>query len=66
MKIQFDPETDALYFRLDESPVIESEEVHPGVVLDFNADDQVVGVEILWVQSRVPLADLKQIQFQVV
>ncbi|MBA2753783.1 MAG: DUF2283 domain-containing protein, partial [Chloroflexia bacterium] len=36
-----------LYLRLDESPVIESEEVRPGVVLDFNADDQVVGFEIL-------------------
>lgn len=65
MKIKVGPETDALYFRLDASPVIDSEEVRPGVVLDFNADDQVVGVEILRVQERVPLADLKQIQFEV-
>ena len=66
MRMRFDPESDALYLRLDESPIIESEEVRPGVVLDFNADDQVVGVEISRVQGRVPLADLKRMQFEVV
>ena len=65
MKITFDPDSDALYLRLDDSPIIESEEVRPGIVLDFNADDQVVGVEILRVQERVPLANLRQIQFEV-
>ena len=65
MKIAFDPDTDALSLRLDDSPIVESEEVRPGIVLDFNADDQVVGVEILRVQERVPLANLRQIQFEV-
>ncbi len=65
MKIAFDPDSDALYLRLDDSPIVESEEVRPGIVLDFNADDQVVGVEILRVQERVPLANLRQIQFEV-
>lgn len=44
---------------------MESEEVQPGVILDFNEHNQVVGVEILGVKSRVPLAYLKQIQFEV-
>jgi len=65
VKITFDPDSDALYLRLDDSPIVESEEVRPGIVLDFNADDQVVGVEILRVQERVPLANLRQIQFEV-
>jgi len=65
VKIAFDPDSDALYLRLDDSPIVESEEVRPGIVLDFNADDQVVGVEILRVQERVPLANLRQIQFEV-
>jgi len=38
-----DKENDALYFRLDESGIVESEEVQPGVVLDFNAAGKVVG-----------------------
>ena len=65
MRVHFDEEADAVYFRLDDSEIIESEEVQPGIVLDFNGDEQVVGIEILWVKERVPLANLKQIQFQV-
>ncbi len=65
MKLHFDPEADALYLRLDDSSIVESEEVRPGIVLDFNGDDQVVGVEILNVKDRVPAANLRQIQFEV-
>lgn len=35
MKLHFDKEADALYLRLDESRILESEEVSPGIVLDF-------------------------------
>jgi uncharacterized protein YuzE len=65
MKIHFDEKSDAVYFRLDESKIIESEEVKPGVILDFNENNQVVGIEILKVKDRIPLANLKQIQFEV-
>ena len=65
MKVHFDPEADAIYLRLDDSPIIESEEVRPGIVLDFDANDQVVGIEILGVKDRVPVAHLRQIQFEV-
>ncbi len=65
MRVHFDEEADAVYLRLDDSEIIESEEVQPGIVLDFNGNEQVVGIEILRVKERVPLADLKQIQFQV-
>ena len=65
MKVHFDEQADAVYVRLDDSPIIESEEVHPGIVLDFNGANQVVGIEILRVRGRVPVANLKQIQFGV-
>ncbi len=65
MKVHFDEEADAVYLRLDDSEIIESEEVQPGIVLDFNQNEQVVGIEILRVRERVPLANLKQIQFEV-
>ncbi len=65
MNVQFDQEADALYLRLDDSSIVESEEVSPSVVLDFNADNQVVAVEILGLKDRVPLANLKQIHFEV-
>ena len=65
MKMHYDEKTDAIYLRLDDSRIVESEEVRPGIVLDFNDRKQVVGVEILRVRERVPSADLKHLDFKV-
>jgi uncharacterized protein YuzE len=54
MTLKVDEKADALYLRLDDSKIIESEEVSPAVILDFNADNQVVGVEILYLSKRSP------------
>jgi len=65
MKMRYDEKADALYLRLDDSKIVESEEVQPGIVLDYNADKQVVGIEVLNLKRRVPKADLKQLKFEV-
>ena len=52
MKLSVDKEAEALYLRLDDSPVIHSEEVSPGVVLDYNESNDVVGVEMLRLSQR--------------
>ena len=64
MRLHIDKESDALYFRLDESAVLDSEEVQPGVILDFNAEGVVVGVEILNVSKRVTPDRLRVFQFE--
>jgi uncharacterized protein YuzE len=63
MRLKVDLKSDALYFRLDESRIVESEEVKPGVILDYDAHNKVVGVEILGLKERVPLEMLKSLQF---
>lgn len=65
MRVHFDKQSDAIYFRLDDSKIVESEEVKPGIILDFNESEQVVGVEILDAGKRVPEASLKQMHFEV-
>lgn len=65
MKVHFDRQTDAVYFRLDDSKIVESEEVKPGIILDLNARNQVVGIEMLRVGKRVPPDQLKQMQFEI-
>jgi uncharacterized protein YuzE len=65
MKVHFDKKSDALYFRLDDSVITESEEVKPGVILDYNKKNQVVGVEILKVKKRVSKASLNEMKFEV-
>ena len=54
MKLKVDEAAEALYLRLDDSRIVDSEEVSPGVILDFNDQDQVVGVEILSIFKRTP------------
>jgi uncharacterized protein YuzE len=65
MRVRFDEKADAIYLRFDESEVVESEEVHPGAILDFKERDEVVGVEVFRVKKRIPLANLRQMQFEV-
>jgi len=64
MKIRVDRENDVLYFRLDESRIVESEEIQPGVILDYDENDKVVGVEFLSISSRASVDELTSIQFQ--
>jgi uncharacterized protein YuzE len=48
MKITYDKEADALYIQLTDQPIAESEEVEPHVVVDYDTNDQVVGIEMLY------------------
>lgn len=65
MRIKADKENNALYFRLDESRIVESEEVQPGVILDFDERNQVVGVEFLGISGRATPGKLSTMQFQI-
>jgi len=64
MRLKVDKENNALYFRLDEASIVESEEVQPGVVLDFNAEGTVVGIEILNLSGRMTPDQLKVLQYE--
>lgn len=48
MNFNYDKEADALYIKLSDQPVVDSAEVEPHVVVDYDENDQVVGVEILY------------------
>ena len=54
MKLKIDREADALYLTLDESDIVDSEEVSPGIIVDYNADNKVVGIEMLICRSARP------------
>ncbi len=65
MKLKIDRESDALYFRLDdETMIVESEEVEPGVILDFDEFGRVVGVEMLNLSTRIAPERLRILQFE--
>jgi len=64
MKLTIDPEADALYLRLNDAEIRDSEQVASGVVLDYDAKDNVVGIEMLHLSKRAGKADLKRLLFE--
>ena len=67
MKLTVDKDPDALYLRLDDSAIIVSRHVSPGVVLDYNESNEVVGVEILYLSERSSnLNALSALEFETV
>lgn len=66
MKLHVDKEADALHLRLGDSKIIESEEVAPGIVLDYNELDEVVGVEMLYLSRRSSDLNLSDLDFKAV
>ena len=66
MKLNVDREANALYLRLDDSEIVESEEVSPGVVLDYNEAKEVVGVELLHLSQRSSDLNLSALKFETV
>jgi len=61
MKVTIDPEADALYMRLSDTRIHDSEEVKPGVILDYDDKNNLIGIEIMRVSERVPSASLKSV-----
>jgi uncharacterized protein YuzE len=53
MKITYDPEVDVIRIIFSNAPIEESDEEKPGVILDFDKDGNVVGMEILDASRRM-------------
>lgn len=66
MKLKIDQEADALHLTLQDEPAAESEEVAPGIILDYSAGGQVVGIEMLYLSKRSPSVDVRRLLFETV
>jgi uncharacterized protein YuzE len=53
MKVTYDPEVDVLRILLSDAPIEESDEDKAGVILDYDKEGNVVGLEILEASKRV-------------
>jgi uncharacterized protein YuzE len=47
MKVKYDKENDVLYIRLSNKSVIESDSEKPGIILDYDSNQNIVGIEVL-------------------
>jgi uncharacterized protein YuzE len=66
VKVHYDEKSDAVFIRLDDKKkIVESQEVETGVILDYDENGKVIGVEILKVSDRIGSDQLKELKFQV-
>ena len=58
MKLLYCPETDSLYIDLSEKPSIDSQKIAEGVVVDFDEDGNIVGIDIDNASQKIALKSL--------
>jgi uncharacterized protein YuzE len=58
MKLTYYPETDSLYVDLSEQPSVDSQEISEGIVLDYDASGNLVGIDIDNASKKVQLKEL--------
>ena len=58
MKISYDKETDSLYIHLADRASVDSDEVNDGVVLDFDANGALVGIDVQHASQRADVNNL--------
>ena len=64
MKAHYDPDVDALAINWGNAPIEESDEVEPGVILDYDSGGNVVGIELLNSSKKIKQLDLLKIQVE--
>jgi uncharacterized protein YuzE len=53
MNTQYDPEADALFVRFSDRRISESEEVAPGIILDFDEQHRIVALDVLNAREKM-------------
>ena len=52
MKLEFDPVADAAYFEISSAEVDQTKEIEPGIIIDYDEEGHIVGIEVLSVSKR--------------
>jgi len=53
MKITYDPEADAVYIKLREGEYATSDEIRKGIIIDWDKDNEIIGIEILSAKKKL-------------
>jgi uncharacterized protein YuzE len=64
MKVTYHPDTDSLYIDLSERPSVDSREVSAGIVLDYDAAGDLVGIDIDNASRKVQMATSSSIELR--
>jgi uncharacterized protein YuzE len=64
MKIEYSKEADAIYVYFKEDFVEKSKEIEDGIVIDFDKNGQLIGIEVLDASKRFSLADIVNVKIE--
>ena len=64
MRVKADMESDALYFRLCEKLIEDSEEIALGIIIGYDKEGKVVGIEVLGIKDRFPIEELSHLKVE--
>ncbi|TVM03900.1 MAG: DUF2283 domain-containing protein [Candidatus Brocadia sp. WS118] len=64
MKIEYSKEADAIYVYFKEYFVEKSKEIEDGIVIDFDKNGQLIGIEVLDASKRFSLADIVNVNIE--
>jgi uncharacterized protein YuzE len=64
MKIEYSKQADAIYVYFKEDFVASSKEIEDGVVIDFDKEGQLIGIEVLDVSQRFSLSDIVNVNIE--
>ena len=54
MRFHYDKKIDALYIRFNEKRYVESDEVSPGIIFDYDRAGKIIGMEVLDASKKFP------------
>ncbi|QTA38475.1 DUF2283 domain-containing protein [Thermosipho ferrireducens] len=58
MKIRYSKEVDALYIRLNENKIVDSDEINENIIVDYDAQGNIVAIEILHASDKVDIDEI--------
>ncbi len=64
MEIRYDPEADAMYIKLREGEYEISEEIREGIIVDFDKNNEIIGIEILDAKERLSPSSVAEMSFK--
>ncbi|GFP20248.1 hypothetical protein HKBW3S42_00294 [Candidatus Hakubella thermalkaliphila] len=65
MRVRYDEQVDILYIRIKETPYYESDEIREGIIMDYDKDGNVIGIEILDASEYLAPDELATVKFDI-
>jgi uncharacterized protein YuzE len=65
MRVRYDEQVDILYIRIKETPYHESDEIKEGIIMDYDKNGNVIGIEILDASEYLAPEELTTVKFDI-